>query len=74
MPTKDHERSQHHKRHGVWVPAFAGTTMVVVRVCLLKATYKIIVFCPGVIAGLDPAIHHFLKKMDARIKSAHDDG
>jgi hypothetical protein len=41
----------------------------------------------GVIAGLDPpagpkplrrgegpAIHHFLKKMDARIKSAHDDG
>jgi len=27
-----------------------------------------------VIAGLDPAIHHFLKRMDARIKSAHDDG
>jgi hypothetical protein len=26
------------------------------------------------IAGLDPAIHHFLQKMDARIKSAHDDG
>jgi hypothetical protein len=23
----------------------------------------------GVIAGLDPAIHHFSKKMDARIKS-----
>jgi hypothetical protein len=28
----------------------------------------------GVIAGLDPAIHHFSKKMDALIKSAHDDG
>jgi len=28
----------------------------------------------NVIAGLDPAIHHFLKKMDARIKSAHDEG
>jgi hypothetical protein len=28
----------------------------------------------GVIAGLDPAIHRFVKKMDARIKSAHDDG
>jgi hypothetical protein len=28
----------------------------------------------GVIAGFDPAIHHFLKKMDARIKSAHDEG
>jgi len=27
-----------------------------------------------VIAGLDPAIHHFLRKMDTRIKSAHDDG
>jgi len=27
----------------------------------------------SVIAGLDPAIHLF-KKMDARIKSAHDDG
>jgi hypothetical protein len=27
----------------------------------------------GVIAGLDPAIHPFSKKMDARIKSAHDD-
>jgi hypothetical protein len=26
-----------------------------------------------VIAGLDPAIHHFIKKMDARIKSGHDD-
>jgi len=26
-----------------------------------------------VIAGLDPAIHHLAKKMDARIKSAHDE-
>jgi hypothetical protein len=26
-----------------------------------------------VIAGLDPAIHHFLKKMDAWIKSGHDE-
>jgi hypothetical protein len=25
-----------------------------------------------VIAGLDPAIHHLRKKMDARIKSGHD--
>ncbi|MDR4307366.1 hypothetical protein IHQ68_12135 [Chelatococcus sambhunathii] len=27
-----------------------------------------------VIAGLDPAIHHFAKKMDARLKSGHDGG
>jgi hypothetical protein len=26
-----------------------------------------------VIAGLDPAIHHFRKKMDARVKPAHDE-
>jgi hypothetical protein len=26
----------------------------------------------GVIAGLDPAIHLFRKKMDARVKPAHD--
>jgi hypothetical protein len=26
-----------------------------------------------VIAGLDPAIHHFAKKMDARVKPGHDD-
>jgi hypothetical protein len=26
----------------------------------------------SVIAGLDPAIHHF-RKMDARVKPAHDD-
>jgi hypothetical protein len=26
-----------------------------------------------VIAGLDPAIHRFLKKMDARLKAGHDD-
>ncbi|MFT4278681.1 MAG: hypothetical protein QM576_20230 [Rhodopseudomonas sp.] len=25
-----------------------------------------------VIAGLDPAIHHLAKKLDARIKSGHD--
>ena len=25
-------------------------------------------------AGLDPAIHLFSKKMDARVKPAHDDG
>jgi hypothetical protein len=25
-----------------------------------------------VIAGLDPAIHHLRKKMDARVKPAHD--
>jgi hypothetical protein len=25
-----------------------------------------------VIAGLDPAIHHFRKKMDTRVKPAHD--
>jgi hypothetical protein len=25
-----------------------------------------------VIAGLDPAIHHFRKKMDARVKPARD--
>jgi hypothetical protein len=28
---------------------------------------------PFVIAGLDPAIHLSRKKMDARIKSGHDD-
>ena len=27
-----------------------------------------------VIAGLDPAIHLFRKKMDARVKPAHDAG
>jgi hypothetical protein len=27
-----------------------------------------------VIAGLDPAIHHFRKKMDARAKPARDGG
>ena len=27
-----------------------------------------------VIAGLDPAIHPFRKKMDARVKPAHDSG
>jgi hypothetical protein len=27
-----------------------------------------------VIAGLDPAIHPFRKKMDARVKPAHDGG
>ena len=27
---------------------------------------------PGVIAGLDPAIHLFQKAMDARVKPAHD--
>jgi len=27
---------------------------------------------PPVIAGLDPAIHHLRKKMDARVKPAHD--
>jgi hypothetical protein len=26
-----------------------------------------------VIAGLDPAIHPFRKKMDARVKPAHDE-
>jgi hypothetical protein len=26
----------------------------------------------NVIAGLDPAIHHLRKKMDARIEPAHD--
>jgi hypothetical protein len=26
-----------------------------------------------VIAGLDPAIHHFAKKMDARVTPGHDD-
>jgi hypothetical protein len=26
-----------------------------------------------VIAGLDPAIHPFRKKMDARVKPGHDD-
>jgi len=25
-----------------------------------------------IIAGLDPAIHHFLKKMDARVEPGHD--
>jgi hypothetical protein len=28
----------------------------------------------GVIAGLDPAIHHLAKRMDARIEPAHDRG
>jgi hypothetical protein len=28
----------------------------------------------AVIAGLDPAIHLFRKKMDARVKPAHDGG
>jgi hypothetical protein len=29
--------------------------------------------CPAfVMAGLDPAIHHLTKKMDARVKPAHD--
>jgi hypothetical protein len=27
-----------------------------------------------VIAGLDPAIHHFRNEMDARVKPAHDEG
>ena len=27
-----------------------------------------------VIAGLDPAIHPFRKKMDARVKPGHDGG
>jgi hypothetical protein len=27
-----------------------------------------------VMAGLDPAIHHSAKKMDARVKPAHDEG
>jgi hypothetical protein len=27
---------------------------------------------PLVIAGLDPAIHHFSKKMDTRVKPAYD--
>jgi hypothetical protein len=27
----------------------------------------------GVIAGLDPAIHHLRLRMDARVKPAHDD-
>jgi hypothetical protein len=27
-----------------------------------------------VIAGLDPAIHLLAKKMDARVKPAHDEG
>ncbi len=27
----------------------------------------------GVIAGPDPAIHRFSKKVDARVKPAHDD-
>ena len=27
----------------------------------------------AVIAGLDPAIHPFRKKMDARVKPAHDE-
>jgi|GEM_PF-6055361 len=48
--------------------------MIVVRVCLLKATYKIIVFCPAVIAGLTRPSTFFQEAMDARIKSAHDDG
>jgi hypothetical protein len=26
-----------------------------------------------VIAGFDPAIHHFAKKMDARVEPAHDE-
>jgi hypothetical protein len=26
-----------------------------------------------VIAGLDPAIHHLTKTMDARVKPAHDE-
>jgi hypothetical protein len=26
-----------------------------------------------VMAGLDPAIHHLRKRMDARVKPAHDD-
>jgi hypothetical protein len=31
-------------------------------------------FCTIVIAGLDPAIHSRRKKMDARVKPAHDVG
>jgi len=28
---KDHDRFPNHRRHGVWVPAFAGTTIFVWR-------------------------------------------
>src|SRR4051812_37024282 len=32
------------------------------------------ILVPGVIAGLDPAIHLLRKTMDARVKPAHDEG
>jgi hypothetical protein len=51
----------------------SGYPLVVAAVEPLER-FPITLTPPVVIAGLDPAIHPLRKKMDARVKPAHDGG